>query len=75
MLLNFFIKAALDLEVLDDSFDNQIAVFQLRQMVFEVSHSYEGSEVSSEEGSGFCFLRGLEAGASDGVAISFWHPP
>ena len=69
MLFNFFIKAALDFEILDDRFDDQIKVFQLQQIVFEVSQSDERSKIGSEEGCGFGFLCSLKPGASDLVSI------
>src|SRR2546427_12723042 len=70
MLFDFFIKASLDLRILDDSFNDQIAVLQLRQIVFEVSHSDERSKIGSEEGRGFGFLGGFEPRASDLVPIA-----
>ena len=59
MLLNFFEKAAFDFKILDDCFNDQVAVFQLRQVVFEVSDGDEGSAIGSKERRGFGFLRGF----------------
>ena len=38
LLLDLFVEAAFDFEILDYRFDYQVAVFQFRQIVFEVSH-------------------------------------
>jgi len=37
MLLDLFIQAALDLRILDDCFDDQIAVFEPGKIVFEIT--------------------------------------
>ena len=50
LLLDLLVQAAFDFEVLDDCFDDQIAIFQLRQVVFKVSYADERSEIGSEEG-------------------------
>ena len=44
MLLDAFVQAAFDLEILDDGFDDQIAVFQLGEVVFEVTDRYERTQ-------------------------------
>ena len=59
----------------DDRFDDQITVFQLQQIVFEVSHSDERSKIGSEEGCGFGFLCSLETRARYAISIRFLHPP
>ena len=71
MLFHFFIQAAFDVEVFDDSFDNQIAVFELRQIVFKVSDRDECSTLRSEEGRRFRFFCGFEPGASNLISICF----
>ena len=41
MLFDAFVERAFDVEVLDDRFDNQIAVFEFREIVVEVADGYE----------------------------------
>ncbi len=75
MLFNLFVKLALDCQILDDGFDDQITVFQLRQVVFKVSYADERGEISSEERRGLGFFRRFKAGAGNAIAIRFWRPP
>ena len=49
MLLDFFKQIALDVQVLDDGFDDQIAFFQPGQIVFEVTDSDEGRTLGGKE--------------------------
>ena len=37
MLFEFFVEAALDVEIFDDRFDDQITIFQAGQIVFKVA--------------------------------------
>src|SRR6185436_13301416 len=69
MLLDFLVQSAFDIEVLDHGLNNEVTVFQLRQIVFKVSERDEGSEIGSEEGGRFGFLSRLISGASNLVAI------
>ena len=39
MLLDLLVKAPFDLQIFDHGFDNQITVFQLCEVIFEISHS------------------------------------
>src|SRR5438105_15602805 len=78
MLLDLFVQAAFDFEILDYRFDDQVAVFQFRQIVFEVSYGNQRSKIGSEEGGGFGFFRGFQSGAGDPAAIlrsRFRSPP
>ena len=68
MLLDLLVQALFDLQVFDDRFDDQIAVFQLRQIVIEISDAHQGSEISGEERGGLGFLCGFQSGAGDAVA-------
>ena len=52
MLFDFFIKTSLDFEILYYSFNDQIAVFELGQIVFKVSYCDEGSAIGCEKGRG-----------------------
>ena len=45
MLLDSFVQAAFDLRILDDGFDDQIAVFEFCQIVFEVPDGDERSAI------------------------------
>ena len=74
MLLDLFVQAAFDVDAFDHGFDDQIAVFQFRQIVFEVSDRHEGSEISDKKGGGLRFVRGLETRASNAIAIKFLRP-
>ena len=74
MLLDSFVKAPFDFQILDDRFDDQVAVFQFREIVFEVSDGDEGSEISDKKGGGLRFVRGLETRASNAIAIKFLRP-
>jgi len=56
MLLNFFVKAAFDFKILDDCFNDQVAVFQLREVVFEVSDGDEGSALGGKDAAGLAFF-------------------
>ena len=49
MLLDFLVKAAFDVQVLDDCLDNQVALFQFRQVVFEVSNCDQRSQLRNEK--------------------------
>ncbi len=69
MLFDFLVEAAFDVEILDDCFEDQVTVFELRQIVFKVSHRNESSAIGGEEGRGLGFPGGFEPGACDGVSI------
>src|SRR5436190_21330565 len=69
VLLDFFVEAAFNVETLDDRFNDQIAVFESWQIVFEIPNCYEGSKIRGKECCGFGFLRGFQTGASYSVAI------
>ena len=68
MLLDLLVQALFDFQVLDDRFDDQVAVFQTRQIVIEVPDAHQRSEVAGEEGGGPGFLCGFQSGAGDAVA-------
>src|SRR6185436_2996806 len=69
MLLDFLVQSAFDVEVLDHGLDNEVTVFQLRQIVFKISERDEGSEIGSEKGGRFGFLCRFISGARNLVAI------
>ena len=50
MLFDLLVEAAFDLEVLDDSFDDQVTVLQFRQVVIEITHGDQRRTVGSKEG-------------------------
>jgi len=61
-------QRALDFEILNDSFDNQIAVFDLCEVVVKVSGSHELRILRHEERRGFSFDRGLETIPRNSIA-------
>ena len=63
MRLNPFIQTALDLEVLDDRFDDQIDVFEFSQVVFEIADAYQRGFLRSEERRRLGLFGALESGA------------
>ncbi len=61
------VEAAFDFEILDDGFDDQVAVFEFRQIVFKVSDSDERGAIGGKEGGGFGFPGGFKSGARDAL--------
>ena len=54
-----------DVQVFDVCFDDEIAVFELCDVVLEVSDAYERRVIWRKERGGFCFCRRVEPGAGD----------
>src|ERR1043165_5275193 len=75
MLLDPLVESALDVEVFNHRFDYQIAVFQFRQVVFEIPDGNEGSAITGEESVGFSFLCSFETGPRDCIAVRRLRPP
>jgi hypothetical protein len=68
VLLNLLEQLSLDVEILDDGLDDEIAVFQLRHVVIEVADRDEARARRGEERGGLGLLRGFESGARHAVA-------
>ena len=56
MLFYSLVQLALDVQVFDDRFDDQIAVFQFGQVVFEVSNPDQRPASGVKKAAGFAFL-------------------
>ncbi len=68
MLFDAFVERTFDVEIFDDGFDDQIAVFEFREIVVEVADRDECSIVRREEGRGLGVFRGFETTPSDAIA-------
>ncbi len=64
---DLFKKGALDVQVLNDRFNDQIAVFDLCEVVVKVSDGDERCELGNKERRRLRFHRGFESGARDAI--------
>ena len=71
MLLDSFVKVAFDFEVLDDCFDDQIAVFQFREIVFEVSDADERGVSGVKNAAGLAFFAASKPARAIRLRTSF----
>ena len=66
--LDLLEQLSFDVEVFDDGFDDEVAVFQLREVILEVADRDEARAPGREERGGPGLLRRFESGARDAVA-------
>ena len=65
---DFLQQRALDVEILDDGFDDPVDVGEFLEVVFEVADGDQAGERRVEESGGLGFLRSFESGSGDFVA-------
>src|SRR3954447_2936897 len=49
MLFDAFVEPAFQIKIFDDGFDDDVAVFQLREIVFKIPDGYQGRKFRSEK--------------------------
>ena len=68
--LDYFVEQrALDFEVLGDSLDDPVAIFDLGQVVFEVTGSDQRFGLRRKECGGLLFQNGVQSSQGRGIAV------
>ena len=68
MASTFSEQSALDVEILDDGFDDPVDVGEFLEVVFEVADRDEAGERRVHEGGGFGFSGSFESGSGDFIS-------
>src|SRR6185503_6152910 len=66
-LIDLLEERALDVQILDDRFDDQIAIFDLVEVVVEVANAYERCRFGNKKCGGLCFFCCLQSASGNAV--------